>query len=90
MGFHNSFISSSYIAASSLLLAAVFMLCSKEPHFLFASFPRRFEKTLSAYFHFSLAFLRLERRTRFMCRSKSPLFISSAKTYCSKTGTVHE
>ena len=32
----------------------------------------------------------LLRRTRLMCRSKSPFWSSSAKTYCSKTGTVQE
>ena len=34
--------------------------------------------------------LRLFRLTRLMCLSKSPLFISSAKTSCRYVGTVHE
>lgn len=33
---------------------------------------------------------RFFRRTRLMCRSKSPLSISSASTYCMKVGTVQE
>ena len=32
----------------------------------------------------------LLRLTRLICRSKSPLLISSARMYCVKTGTVQE
>lgn len=34
--------------------------------------------------------LRLFLLTRLMCRSKSPLLISSVRTYCIKVGTVQE
>ena len=44
-------------------------------------------KRYSDFFCISLRFLR---RTRLMCRSKSPLSISSASTYCMKVGTVQE
>ena len=33
---------------------------------------------------------RLARRTRLICRSKSPLLISSVNTNCSNVGTLHE
>ena len=60
----------------------VFYSSSNFPNFLKAAA----KPSLPPLFHF----LRRLRRMRLMWRSKSPLPMSSASTYCSKTGTVQE
>ena len=52
--------------------------------------PPHFSVRMGAEVHFADANSLLFLRTRLMCRSKSPLRMSSARMYCVKTGTVHE
>ena len=76
----------SYTSASIQMRVRVYhkVFCSSSnfPNFLKAAA----KPSLPPLFHF----LRRLRRMRLMWRSKSPLPMSSASTYCSKTGTVQE